>query len=97
MYEVIIEESAAIEIEEIYFWYEDKLPGLGERFKEDFENIIYKLSDHPNSYSFITKLHRRATLKTFPYFIIYRVTQLIVIVFSVIYAGRNLNELQSEW
>jgi plasmid stabilization system protein ParE len=97
MYEVIIEESAAVEIEEIYFWYEDKLPGLGERFKEDFQDIVYKLSVYPNSYSFITKLHRRATLKTFPYFIIYRVIQLTVIVFCVIYAGRNLKDLQSEW
>ncbi len=93
MYEVIIEESAAVEIKEIYFWYEDKLPGLGKRFKEDFEDIVYKLSVYPNSYSFITKLHRRATLKTFPYFIIYRVIQLTVIIFCVIYAGRNLNEL----
>ena len=37
MYEVIIEEDAALEIEEIYFWYENKLSGLGERFKEDFD------------------------------------------------------------
>lgn len=97
MYEVIIEEKAAQEIEEIYYWYENKLTGLGERFKNDFDKIIHTLSTHPNTYSFITKFHRRATLKTFPYLIIYRVIKSTVIVLSVIYAGRNLNELQSEW
>jgi len=97
MYEVIIEEDAALEIEEIYFWYENKLSGLGERFKEDFDKRIDILSHKPNTFSFLIKIHRRAPLKSFPYFIIYRVIQNTVIVLSIIYAGRNLDELQSEW
>ena len=97
MYEVIIEENAAQEIEEIYYWYENKLTGLGEKFKEDLGNRIEILIHKPKTFSFITKNHRRAPLKTFPYYIIYRVIQNTVLVLSIIYAGRNLNELQSEW
>ncbi len=47
MYEVIVEENAALEIEEVYFWYENKLSGLGERFKEDLDNRIEVLCNHP--------------------------------------------------
>lgn len=97
MYEVIIEENAAFEIEEIYYWYENKLSGLGERFKEDLDKRIEILFYHPYTFSFITSLHRRVPLKNFPYFIIYRIIQKTVIVLSVIYGGRNLEELQSEW
>ncbi len=97
MYEVIVEENVAIEIEEIYYWYEDKSAGLGERFKEDFDNRIKTLSHFPNTFSFITAIHRRAPLQHFPYFIIYDVIKNNVVILSVIYAGRNLDELQTEW
>ncbi|MDQ6756443.1 MAG: type II toxin-antitoxin system RelE/ParE family toxin [Bacteroidota bacterium] len=97
MYEVIIEEHAALEIEEVYFWYENKLSGLGEKFKEDLDKRIQILYNHPHTFSFITSLHRRAPLKKFPYFIIYRVIEKTVIILSVIYGGRNSEELQSEW
>ena len=97
MFEVIIEEHAAVEIEEIYYWYENKSPGLGERFKEDFDKKIKILFTHPHTFSFITPRHRRVPLKKFPYFIIYRIIEETVIILSVVYGGRNLDELQSEW
>lgn len=67
MYEVIVEENAAFEIEEIYHWYENKLPGLGERFKEDLDNRIEILYSYPGTFSLITSLHRKVQLKKFPY------------------------------
>ncbi|MEO6455174.1 MAG: type II toxin-antitoxin system RelE/ParE family toxin [Ginsengibacter sp.] len=97
MYEVIVEENAVFEIEEIYFWYENKLSGLGERFKEDLDKRIQILFTHPHTFSFITSDHRRFPLKNFPYFVIYKIIQNTVIILSVIYGGRNLEELQSEW
>lgn len=97
MYEVIIEEYAALEIEEIYNWYTNKSPGLGERFKKDLNNRIEILYKHPQSFSFITTFHRRVPLKKFPYFIICRIIEKTVVILSVIYGGRNFDELQSEW
>ena len=97
MFEVVIEENAALEIEEVYYWYENKLTGLGERFKKDFDDRIKILYNRPQSFSFITSFYRRAPLKKFPYFIIYKIIEKSVIILSVMYVGRNLEELQSEW
>lgn len=97
MYEIIIEESAAIEIEEIYFWYEEKSIGLGNRFKNDLDKKIGNLKTNPQTFSFITASHRRAPLTSFPYLIIYKILQQKVLILSVIYAGRNLEELQLHW
>lgn len=97
MYEIIIEENAAIEIEEIYFWYEEKSIGLGDRFKHDLDKRIKVLSSNPQTFSFITFSHRRAPLTSFPYLILYKILQQKVLILSVIYAGRNLEELQSNW
>src|SRR3978361_1538058 len=88
MYDVIIEEQAALEIEEIYNWYENKLPGIGERFKQDLDNRINILYKHPQSFSFITSFHRRVPLQKFPYFIICRIFEKTVVILSVIYSGR---------
>lgn len=97
MYELLIEENAVLEIEEIYYWYENKSPGLGERFKEDLDKRMEIVNTHPLTFSYITFSHRRAPLKKFPYFIIYRLFEKKVIILSVIYGGRNLEELQSDW
>ena len=64
-----------LKLKRIYYWYENKLSGLGERFKEDLDKRIEILFYHPYTFSFITSLHRRVPLKNFPYFIIYRIIQ----------------------
>ena len=53
MYEVVIEENAALEIEEIYNWYEDKSAGLGERFKDDFDKRIKILFLNPYTFMLV--------------------------------------------
>ncbi len=97
MYDVIVEESAAFEIEEIYFWYEGASVGLGDKFKEDLQSRIKILYRNPYAFSFKTSEHRAAPLKKFPYLIIYKIIEKTVIVLSVLYGGRDLENLQTEW
>jgi len=39
-YQVLIKPEAQGDLEKIFFWYEEKVLGLGDKFIEDFENKL---------------------------------------------------------
>ena len=87
--EFIIKESARQEIIEIVDWYDFKKQGLGHRFYKELLNEFDKIIQHPKLYSYYKKDFRRAVLQHFPYLIIFKVSEMEIIIYSVIYGGRN--------
>jgi toxin ParE1/3/4 len=81
--------QAQLDIWDIIDWYENKQPGLGERFDSDLISIFYKIAENPTLYSYYQKEFRRAVLKNFSYLIIFKVTQNEVVVYTVVYGGRD--------
>lgn len=87
--EFIIKESAKHDVIEIVDWYDNKQLGRGDRFYNELLNEFEKIKQKPTLYSFYKKDFRRAILKHFLYLIIFKVTEIKIIIYSVVYAGRN--------
>ena len=52
--------------------YEERLPGLGAEFIEEFERRVLLIAENPKRWAVIEHDIRRALLRRFPYVIYYR-------------------------
>ena len=67
--------KARTELVQAWEWYEDKQPGLGDRFKQQVYNCIRIIEQHPERYPERKKYYREALVKIFPYLVIYRINK----------------------
>ena len=90
-FEIVLPEKAQIDLDEIFVWYEKQKNGLGFRFIQEFENTINKISFNPFFASIIEKDARSASLKIFPYEVIFRIDdiKMQVRVIAIIHQHRN--------
>jgi plasmid stabilization system protein ParE len=92
-YKVIFKEEAMADVREAWFYYEEKLPGLGDRFLISLEKRKEDLENHPEHYGFIEGdnrgIYRDVRLDRFPYLVTYEITGEEVIVYSVFFARAN--------
>ncbi len=63
--------EASLEFLDAISFYEKKAPGLGRRFKNEFESTLRWLSKNPESCRLTPGGYRRLTLRVFPYQIVY--------------------------
>ena len=90
-YNIIISPDAEKDTKEAYTFYENKQPGLGERFLDELALFYKKLREHPMYYSFVSddKAIRSLSLKIFPYQIIYEVAANELYVFAIHHFRQN--------
>ena len=69
---VFLRPAAEAEVEEIYDWYENQRPGLGEEFLSEFEAAVERVGENPFQFPRIHRDIRRALLKRFPYALFFR-------------------------
>lgn len=81
--------QAQLDIWDIIDWYENKQPGLGKRFDSDLNTLFYKIAQNPTLYSYYQKDFRRAVAKHFPYLVIFKINENDIIVYTVVYGGRD--------
>ncbi len=72
-WKIIIEDLAQLDLHEAYKWYEKEKTGLGEELFDFFEECILRIEKNPFHASTYDNTCRSATLKRFPYEIIYLV------------------------
>lgn len=72
-FEIVLRREAQIDLDEIFAWYEGQQVSLGFLFLEDFENTIDKINRNPFHATIIHGDARSASLKRFPYEVIYRI------------------------
>lgn len=82
---------ALTDIGEAAAWYEERQPGLGERFTREVVVAIDALLLNPQHYRL---RNRRLTTRwcfprSFPYRIVYRFTEHVVTVVAVVHAARH--------
>jgi plasmid stabilization system protein ParE len=87
--EFIIKESAMQDVVEIIDWYNSKRSALGDRFYRELLNEFERIKQTSTLYAYYKKDFRRAILKHFPYLIIFKITEKEIIIYSVIYGGKN--------
>ena len=73
-YTYLLHPLAVEDYKEAYAWYEDRQPGLGERFIKAVRLKINEIVQHPETYgSRDRKTFREARLDFFPYLIVYKI------------------------
>lgn len=77
------------ELNEATLYYNEQQIGLGVSLLNDWENALKRLLINPLGYEKKQKQYRQIMLTTFPYLIIFKVTNFNVIVTSFINAKRN--------
>lgn len=71
---MIIEYHPAVadELKEAQGYYDNRSPGLGKRFVEEFENQVFKIAASPKRWLVVQEDTRRALMTRFPYVIYFR-------------------------
>lgn len=72
-YSISIKPEVADDLDQAINWYENQKEGLRMDLLIDFDKTINKIKSNPHFASFIRKDSRAASLKTFPYHIVYRI------------------------
>jgi len=88
-YNLVIKEEAVADIQNIYDYYEECKLGLGDRFLNILEEYLESVQKHPLHYQIKRKTFREATIRVFPYLIIYEIEDTNVIVYAVFNTSKN--------
>ena len=65
--------DAEVELAEAARFYERKVPGLGARFRAEFESAVARILETPDRWRILEKDIRRFLLRRYPYSILYRI------------------------
>ncbi|MCF8464957.1 MAG: type II toxin-antitoxin system RelE/ParE family toxin [Flavobacteriales bacterium] len=88
-FEVFTKPEANKEILEAAGWYEDQQLGLGLRFLDELENVLFHLEKEPLIFEKKHLETREAPLQIFPFVVVYQVDGNTVIVLAVFHTSRN--------
>lgn len=88
---MIVEYHPAVagELAEARDFYEERVPGLGREFIDEFERQVLKIAANPGRYMILERDVRRALMKRFPYLIYFRQPKPDVIRITVVKHGRR--------
>ncbi len=70
-------------------WYELQQSGIGESFYNEIIDKLEDISKRPKGNPTFYKEYRRASLKKFPYWIVYIIKEPIILILSVWHKKRN--------
>jgi hypothetical protein len=88
-YEVVIPENVYKELNEAAIYYEERQRALGQKFLEDWVDIMDLLVRAPLLYEKKFKEFRSIQFQTFPFLIIFEVEGKNIVLFRLIHEKRN--------
>ncbi|MGV3600542.1 MAG: type II toxin-antitoxin system RelE/ParE family toxin [Dyadobacter fermentans] len=91
-YNILILQTAEIELQEAFEWYEKRKTGLGNRFIAEISGCLNSVADNP--YKFAQRygrVFRFAPLPVFPFVVAYRTMEekRVIHVVSIFHTSRN--------
>ena len=86
---VLVRPEAERDLEAAKDWYEQKRPGLGGKFIDEFATAMWALEQNPERERLYHRNFRRVIVRRFPYKIFYQVIGVRVIVFRVLHAKQD--------
>lgn len=88
---IVFHEEAEIEYRESFIWYELRLEGLGERFRQAVNETIKKIELNPEIYEKKRRGFREAPVSGIPFKIVYYILQKenTVFISSVFHTSRS--------
>jgi mRNA-degrading endonuclease RelE of RelBE toxin-antitoxin system len=94
-FKLIYKPVALLDSDEAATWYNQKIQGLGFRFLLDLEITIENLIRNPFAYSVLKEPVRKASLKKFPYVVLYVIVSNNIIVIGIINTKRSRSYFKS--
>lgn len=70
-------------------FYDDKQPGLAQRFLDDLEDTLHRIQRHPDAYRQVEAKIRKCRVKHFPYGVIYRAQSDFIEIIAVMHLRRS--------
>ena len=92
--EIILLPEAESDVNEAYWWYEDKSVGLGEEFLRCLEAGFAGISENPHHYPVRFDTFRRILLRRFPYAVYFEDTETTVTIYYVFHGSLNPEKLK---
>ncbi len=89
MYRLKITDRAEAEYKKAYWFYEDRQPGLGDRYEAEAEKLIQLILENPRLFPRKYKRYREGLMKRFPFFIVYEITVDTIILHSFFHTSQN--------
>lgn len=90
---VVFRPEAQREVGDAFDWYEASVPGLGERFLDELDLIVSRVSKNPMHFP-VAFGFRRAVVHTFPYCVYFRETESAIVVVAVFHGRRDPKRLR---
>ncbi len=88
-YKLIIEPAAEDDILEAFYWYEERLEGLGSRYLEELDSAFDRIISNPETYGEVEPGIRRSVTRTFPYLVFYAYDEATIHILAVLHAAQD--------
>jgi plasmid stabilization system protein ParE len=82
-------EPAQVEFTDAVECYNVQREGLGFEFSDEVKAAIFRIIEHPEAWSLVSKRTRRCRIKRFPYGIIYQVRDNNLLIIAVMHLHRK--------
>lgn len=86
---VSIRAEARTDLTVAYDWYEGQCSGLGDEFLLAIAEVLIRLEENPEAFSFYYGDFRRALTRRFPYKVFFQIQDNAVIVFRVLHGAQE--------
>lgn len=93
-FEIVIKSGAELDAIDISDWYENKLPGLGLRFLENYVQTLRIIERNAEYCLNLGNGYRRAHINRFPYNVYFLIEGNTAIILAIIHQHRDPEEWQ---
>lgn len=86
---LIIEPAAEDDILDAFYWYEERLEGLGSRYLDELNSVFDRIISNPETYQEVEPGIRRSVTHTFPYLVFYVYDEATIHILAVLHAAQD--------
>lgn len=87
---LILTEKAEEDLDDAYYWYEERESGLGKEVIRCIDTKIANINRHPLQHSVVqNKYVRRALVDKFPFSIYFEIEEELITIFAILHQRRS--------
>lgn len=87
--------AAEAELLRAQAWYDERVPGLGERFFDAVDTIVARISETPQQFPLAHPHIRRALVRRFPFALYFRIEREGAFVIACVHTSRAAEQWRS--
>ena len=86
---LIINPFAEYDLEYYTEWYDLQKENLGSDFIAEVKSVVKRIQQNPLQYQKVRKTVRKASVKRFPFILVYHVGEEVINIFAVFHTSKN--------